>query len=181
MRKGDILPQILVRFLPVELYRSPAIRYRYEDIIGKAGEAFAGQLRGKIVLVGRESVADTISTFSGFHSEERFGFEAHADVLNTLLQKVHIDTLDSWKQLFIMLCMGALGTVPRLTELLKNPLLRRSYCTATIAAYLAMVVLLYVQYQVLLNPLYHISAFLLTYWVMGKAARRLKPRETSEQ
>jgi CHASE2 domain-containing sensor protein len=173
LKQGDLVPQLIVQFLPVENYRSAALRHRFEDVVRGAGDFGADAFRGKIVLVGRESDSDTISVFSGLRPERRYGFETHADILNTLLRGLRIHPLNPWGQFLLMLVMGALGAPPRFLQSLRQPFPRRLYCAGIVASYLGLTIICYLRYQVLLNTLYHISAFFMAYSAMGKAARRL--------
>lgn len=173
LKEGDLVPQLIVQFLPVKKYRSAALRFPFEDVVSRNGSFNADAFHGKIVLVGRESEADMISVFSGLRPEKRFGFEAHADILNTLLQGLRIHPLDPSVQFLLMLIMGALGAAPRFLHSLRRPFPRQLYCGGIVASYLGLTIISYLRYQVLLNTLYHISAFFMAYWAMGKAARRL--------
>ncbi len=173
LNQGDLVPQLIVRFLPVREYRAETVRHQYEDVISGRGGSGAAAFRGKIVLVGRESDTDTISAFSGLRAEKRYGFEAHADILNVLLQGLRIHPLSRGGQFLLMLVMATLGAVPRFLQFLHQPLPRRLYCSGIVAAYLGLTILSYLKYQILLNTLYHISAFFMAYWAMKKAARRL--------
>jgi CHASE2 domain-containing sensor protein len=171
LEKGDEVVQLIIEFRPRPMLRDR--RHRYEHIAGKADGASDNRFKGKIVLVGQETERDTISVFHGLWPEERYGLEVHADTLSTLLQGIHIHPLNDWGQFFIMLGMGALGAAARFFRAFASPLSRRLYCAAVVGIYLGASVLLYVEYQVLTNTVYHISAFFIAYWAMGKAARRM--------
>lgn len=173
LNQGDLAPQLIVRFLPVREYRTDAVRHRYEEVINGSGSSGAETFGGKIVIVGSESETDTISVFIGLEAEKRYGFEAHADILNTLLKGLRIHPLSPGGQFLLMLMMATLGAAPRFLKVLHQPLPRRFYCAGIVASYVGLTIFSYLIFNVLLNTLYHISAFFMAYGVMGKAARRI--------
>jgi CHASE2 domain-containing sensor protein len=172
LQKGDKVAYLIIEFHPLALLRDPARRYRYEDLAGPAESIADSRFHGRIVLVGQETEGDMISVFHGLGTEERYGFEIHADTLSTLLQGIHIHPLSPWGQFCLMLGMGFLGASARCLRLLSTPVARRVYCIAMVAAYLAASMWLYIEYQLLLNTIYHIGAFSLAYWALEKAMRR---------
>jgi CHASE2 domain-containing sensor protein len=173
VEKGDAVAQLMIEFRPLALLRDPARRYRYEDLADPPDSMADQRLQGRIVLVGRETEQDIASVFHGLRTEERYGFEVHADALTTLLRGIHIQPLSPWGQLSIMGAMGALGASARFVRPFASPLARRVYCLALVAAYLAASMWLYIAYQLLLNILYHLGAFFLAYWALEKAQRRM--------
>jgi CHASE2 domain-containing sensor protein len=173
LEKGDAVAQLIIEFHPLALLRDPARRYRYEDLADPPDGMVDQRLQGRIVLVGRETEQDMIAVFRGLRTEERYGFEVHADTLTTLLRGIHIQPLSPWGQLGIMGAMGALGASARFVRPFASPLARRVYCLALVAAYLAASLWVYLVYQLLLNILYHLGAFFLAYWALEQAKRRM--------
>lgn len=173
LKEGDVAAQLIIEFRPLEQLRDPTRRHRYEDIAGRAEGFLDSRFKEKIVLVGQENKDDRTSVCYRLGKEPRYGFEVHADTLNTLLQGIHIRPLNPWGQFCIMLGMGTLGAGARFFRPLASPVPRRLYCLAAVSVYLWIAVSLYVEYQILLNTLYHICAFFAAYWAMGKAAQRL--------
>jgi CHASE2 domain-containing sensor protein len=172
LEKDDTVAQLIVELTPLEQLRDPTRRYRFEDIFQEtvAGDRFTG----KIVLVGQEKKEDMKTVFREFRSEGRYGFEIHADMLNALLQGTRIRPLGLWEQFAVMLAMGILGVAPLFYRPLASPVWRRCcYFGAVFAAYVAFAIWLYVKDGILLNMLYHLGTMFITYWALGKAARRL--------
>jgi CHASE2 domain-containing sensor protein len=174
LARGDVVAQLIVEFRRLQDLRDPRRRHRYEDIIDATGLRGTERFRGKIVLVGYATDRDMVSVPRGLRVEERYGFEVHADALNTLLHGTHIHSLDRFNQLLVMLGMGALGGLPRLARSLTTPLRRRIYLAGVLAAYVAISMLIYVELDILLNAAYHMGACLIAYWALGRAARKLK-------
>jgi len=173
LEKGDAVAQLIIEFRPLALLRDPIRRHRYEDLAGEADGISDSRFQGRIMLVGQETEKDMISVFHGLRTEERYGFEVHADTLATLLQGIHIHPLSPWGQFCLMLGMGALGASVRFWRPLSSLVARRIYCITMVAAYLAASIWLYIAYQLLLNTIYHIGAFFLAYWTLEKAMRRI--------
>ena len=177
LEEGDTVAQLIIEFCALKQLRDPARRHRYEDISAELGAG--DRFTGKIVLVGQENESDTMNV--GFRNEERYGFEVHADMLNTLLKGTRIHPVGLWEQFFVMLAMGALGAAPRFYRPLASPVLRRCYLGAVLASYIALAIWLYVKYEVLLNMLYHLGTLFIAYWALGKAARRLGLWDTDDR
>ncbi len=96
-------------------------------------------------------------------SEERFGVELHADVVNALQNKIFIRPAKASTQFALILAMGVAGSFLAL-RIQKRPLsVRAAVVLALGFAYVAFCVFVYVQTQVLLNYLYHLVAFGVSY------------------
>jgi CHASE2 domain-containing sensor protein len=170
LEKGDTIAQLVIDFSPLEQLRDPAQRYQYENILQDPN--LRDRFSGKIVLVGQESKNDRKKVFIAFRGEERYGLEVQADMLNTLLRGTWIRPLGLWQQYFVMLVMGALGAAPRFYRRLASPGRRHWYLGAIVAAYTSIAIALYVNYGILLNMLYDLGTMFISYWALGKAARR---------
>lgn len=171
LREEDGVAELIVEFRPLAALRDPSLRSPYEAIVDR--KFSPGRFKGKIVLVGVESDVDKVKVFNGWRSEVRYGFEVHADAINTLLAETAIHPLDAGGQLFLMFCMAGLGAVPRLKPIASRAW-SRVYVVAILMGYFALAILVHVQFDVLLNLAYHIGAFLLTYWTSGRIARKLE-------
>jgi CHASE2 domain-containing sensor protein len=176
LEKGDVVAQLIVDFRPAS--QLALRRHRYEDIVLAPASIDAGRFKDKIVLVGFETRDDRVSVLRGLVAEERAGYEVHADALNTLLHGTRIRPLEPSGQLLIMMPMGALGVAGRLASVLKPRLVRRLYLAGVPLLYFALSVLLYVEADILLNQAYHLGAFFVAYWALGKIAHRRHLLET---
>ena len=94
-------------------------------------------------------------------------------MLNTLLRGTWIRPLGLWQQYLVMLMMGAVGAAPRFFRPLASPGRRLCYLGAMLAIYIAVAIGLYVNYGILLNMLYDLGTMFISYWALGRAARRL--------
>jgi hypothetical protein len=122
------------------------------------------------VLVGVETSRDSFSV--GPRGERRFGFELHADALNTILSGVTVRPLGQGVQLLISVGLALLGGGVRQWEAGSA---RRRWGVWAVAlalvAYLVGVIYGYSRYHVLLNTLYHAVALVGAYVLVGVAHR----------
>ena len=58
-----------------------------------------------------------------------------------------------------------------------RPLQRRLLVVAGVLLYLALTILIYARYGLLFNTAYHLGAFLLTYWLLGRLAAASVPTD----
>ncbi|RDE49540.1 MAG: CHASE2 domain-containing protein [Candidatus Accumulibacter meliphilus] len=166
---GDLIADTRLRLAPIEIWRQPPRRYDYEQISGPAATIAADGLAGKIVLIGDGRTGeDHFQVRRGIGAEFRHGVELHADVVNNLLQEVHVRGLDPLLQVLAMAALAVAGAWLRLFRPAMPALWRRLLLLGCLLFYLALTVLIYVQFEVLLNTAYHIGAFLLSYWLLGK-------------
>jgi CHASE2 domain-containing sensor protein len=170
---GDTVAMLMIDLSPLPLLRSASTRFAYEQILEASVQELLG-FAGKIVLVGVEVRGKDVSpVFRGLTREERFGLELHADAVNTLLNGTVIRPLGAGGQFVIMLGLAFLGGRLWLWKLGGWRFLRPALVSAAILTYLAVSIYTYIEYRVLLNALYHLGAFGITYWATGKAERRI--------
>jgi CHASE2 domain-containing sensor protein len=174
LRKGDTVAQTIVRFSPLDALRDPSRRVRYESFFDGSTISLEQFANKKIIVVGSEVGEDPVSVRYRFRNEDRFGFEVHADVLGMLLQRITFRPLDRWEQFQIMVGMAILGQMPMLLKLFARVSFRRFYCLVILMLYMVVSVAVAVKYQILLNALYQVGAFLLTFGASTRIARRLQ-------
>ena len=174
LQNGDTVAQLIVRFSPLEVLRHPSRRLPYQAFFD--GTSISGdRFKGKIVVIGIDNDREDIRTVNyRFKNERRHGFEVHADVLETLLQEITFRPLGQWGQFQVMVVMAALGQIPMLLTLFRFASFRRFYGLLILILYITVSVAVVIEYRILLNTLYHVSAFLLTFWATIRIARRLQ-------
>jgi CHASE2 domain-containing sensor protein len=159
----------MIRLAPLAAWRDPLRRHDFEQLAGPGGGIKPGQLDGKIVLVGDARPGeDEFRVLQGLRPELRHGVELHADVVNNLLQGVHVRRLGATPQFLLMLVLAAAGGWLRVFRPATSVLARRLLVFAVVLAYLALTIVIYTSSGVLLNTAYHIGAFLLSYWLLGR-------------
>ncbi|WP_291993442.1 CHASE2 domain-containing protein [Candidatus Accumulibacter sp. ACC003] len=169
---GDEVAETLIRLAPLPAWRAAPQRYDYEQLAGPAATIGSGELAGKIVLIGDgRAGSDEFRVLYGIGAERRHGVELHADIVNNLLQGIHVRPLEPLLQGLLMVGMAAAGAWLRVFRPALRALPRRLLVAAALLLYLALTVVAYTQYGVLFNTAYHLGAFLLTYWLLGRLGK----------
>jgi CHASE2 domain-containing sensor protein len=166
---GDHVAEAMIRLAPVAAWRDPFRRHDFEQVVGPGATIKPGQLDGKIVLVGDARPGkDEFRVLQGLRPELRHGVELHADVVNNLLQGVHVRRLGATPQFLLMLLLATAAGWIRVAWPVTSALARGLVLFAVVSAYLAATIVIYTSYGVLLNTAYHLGAFLLSYWLLGR-------------
>ena len=170
---GDRVASAMIRVAAAAAWRDPARRFDYEQVAGPAGGFAAERLRGRIVIVGDARPGeDEFRIMRGLHAERRYGVELHADVLNNLVQGMQVRRPGSAPQFLLMLLMSAAGGWLRVGRPAMARWPRRLLAVAVVLAYLAATILVYAKYGLLLNTAYHVGAFVIAYWLLGRLSAR---------
>ena len=155
---------------PLAVLRDPVRRYRYDQVLDEPAADQLARLKGKIVLVGVETSRDSMAV--GPRGERRFGFELHADALNTILSGVTVRPLGQGMQLLISVGLALLGGSIRQWEAGSRHRRWGVWVVALVlVAYLGGVMYAYSRHHVLLNTLYHAVALVGAYVLVGLAHR----------
>jgi CHASE2 domain-containing sensor protein len=174
---SDRVALLAVDAMPVAALREPGRRLAYEDLVA-AGAPAAGagpDLTGKVVLVGAEADADSFAVLRGLSLEKRYGFEVHAEALNSLLQGRVIRPLGPRGQFAITLGLALLAALLRSPALDRRALARRALLAAAVVGYLAVGVYVYATSRVMVNTVYHLAALVLAYALLGRMRRQWWP------
>ena len=147
-------------------------KYSYESIINPPINDSLSPFKDKIVLVGVERKDDLFPIRHGLTTEEHYGVELHAAVIHSLLNGRAIQPLGSWQQLIVMAGLGLLGGLIKLKTLTLSPIFRISLLTTAFLFYFGIASYLFQAYLIVLNIIYHILAFAVSYWTIGTVKRR---------
>ncbi len=150
-------------------------KYPYESIITTADNSQLNRFKDKIVLVGVERKADLFPIRHGLTTEERYGVELHSAVIHSLLNDQVIQPLGSWQQFFVMVGLGLLGGLIRLKMLVLSPIFRAGILTTVFLCYVGIASYIFQAYLIILNTVYHLLAFAVSYWTVGIVKRRWFP------
>ena len=177
----DETAQLIVRLSDINHWRQPPARIKYEELVTRGEVSTTGQSdanwKGKIVLVGLTATgadpegadgSDLYKVLRGLNVEERFGVELHADVVSNLLSPSQLHSLHWAGQLLFTVASVGTALFVRLATIRLSRALKWSLVVASVGVYLVMVALLCAKFAVLLNSVYHLSAFIVTYWLLGK-------------
>ncbi len=135
-------------------------QYPYHRVLLDAASENAKQaFKNKILIVGHRNAKDVHRIRRGLRTEIRYGYELHADALNTLLQGVRIRPVGPAWQFGIMLLMGLLGAG---TSGIFRARFTGRLLIALCGLYLGGAVWLAAAGALLVNPLYHLTALFLS-------------------
>jgi CHASE2 domain-containing sensor protein len=166
---GSAVARLIMRLSHRERLREPSRRSTLPEVL--AGSIDARAFSGKHVLVGAEHPFDLLETRMDI-SGQRYGFEFHADVVNALLNDQAVRPMPLAAQWLMALLMISLAAAYRLWRLDKprrwDPLVLAAACIL----YMAVAIMLYAKLELIADGLYHISAFIVTWWVLGMLERR---------
>ena len=126
---------------------------------------------GKRVIVGAERPLDAVQTRMDI-SGQRYGFEFHADVLNALLNDAAIRPMPFAAQWLLVLLMIVVAATYRLWRLGRPRRWDWLVLIAGCALYVAVTVVVYAKFQLLADGLYHVAAFVGTWWLLAILERR---------
>ena len=167
--RGSEVARIIMRLSHRERLREPSRRFAMPAVL--TGSVDPQVFSGKRVLVGAEHPLDSLATRMDLN-ERRYGFEFHADVINALLNGQAVRPMPFAAQWLMALLMISLAAAYRLWRLDKSRRWDFLILAAACMLYLAAAVILYAKLELIADGLYHISAFILTWWVLGLLERR---------
>jgi CHASE2 domain-containing sensor protein len=166
---GDVAANRIIDVTPRRLLRDSRRRLAYEDVLASPNTRL-GAVNGKIVLVGEESSRERFPLRRGLSSEDRYGYELHADAMNTLFQPLTIRPLAAGWQLLIIFILSLAGGLVWVWQP-NRPLIRWAVLAALGALYLAAAIWAYGRYRALLTTAYPLLALLLSYLVVRRFRR----------
>jgi CHASE2 domain-containing sensor protein len=174
---SDLVALLAADAMPLAAVRDPSRRLAYEELLSTSGAGGhpAFDLGGKVVLVGAEDDGDAFAVLRGLSAEKRYGFEIHADALDTLLRGAAIRPLRPAAQLALMLAFAGVAALLRAPALEARPRARHVMLAAAVVIYLAAGVYAYVAARLMVNTVYHLAALLLTYALLGRMRRQWWP------
>jgi CHASE2 domain-containing sensor protein len=168
---GDRVANRFIEFTPRRLLRDPERRFAYERILAPGDQSAAAELNGKIVVVGVEVPSESFDVRRGLAvTEERYGFELHADAINTLLQPRTIRPLAPGWDFLAIVVLSFFGGLLWVSQP-ERSLVRWALLLTVAVLYVFAAILAYGRYRVLLNTGFALLALLLSYWVMGRLRR----------
>lgn len=177
LAEGDFVATTLIRLAPLATWRDPRRRYDYEQFGSSAASPTDLRLTNRIVFVGdTRQQGDEFLVRRGLAAEWRAGVELHADVTNNLLQGIHVRGLNPLAQFLVMLALAAAGGWLRVTRPQMQRRRRALLVGGAVLLYLALTVVFYTQFGLLLNTAYPLAAFLLAYVLLDRIARSTDSR-----
>ncbi len=166
---GDVAANRIIDVTPSGMLRDPKRRLAYEDIIAGSDPGL-GNVKGKIVLVGVEIPEEKFALRRGLSSEERYGYELHADAMNTLFQPLTIRPLAAGWQFLIIFALSLAGGLVWVWQPNRH-LVRWVVLAALALLYLGAAIWAYGRYRALMTTIYPLLALLLSYVVVRRFRR----------
>ncbi|HPF59082.1 MAG TPA: CHASE2 domain-containing protein [Candidatus Competibacteraceae bacterium] len=145
---------------------------RYELIINHPDRNQLDRFNNKIVLIGIERKEDLFPVLKGLTAEEHYGIELHFAIIQSLLSGKTIQPLSSQWQFFTMLVLGLMGGLARLQTRLPSLIFRIGISIILFLVYFAIASYIFQAYRIILNTVYDILAFWVSYWTAGIVKRR---------
>lgn len=175
--KGDLDADLFIDLSPAHVIRDEDRSIPYETIVGGQDmEALGTRFAGSIVFVGQTVSGEDYHNVFDLETGQRYGVELQADAFNTLMQIEAgfpvIRAAPLIAQTAVTIAMVLLGAFIRFWVPKSSRGLRLILVAGIFATYIASMLLLSINYRVLLDSLYHVSAFGLAYVLAGWIERR---------
>lgn len=175
---GDVAANRIIDVTPSRILRDPKRRLAYEDVLTSSNSQL-GDVKGKIVVVGVEVPNEKFDLRRGLSREVRYGYEVHADAMNTLFQPITIRPLAAGWQFLIILVLSLAGGLVWVWQP-NRTFVRWSVLVALAVLYVAGAIAAYGRYRALLTTVYPLLALLLSYLVVRRFRRSaLQSSQTS--
>lgn len=171
MTAGSRYGELLAVRAPLAEWRDPVRRFDYAAVLAASPQSL-GWVRGRIVLVGGAVAADLTRGRVGLRTDKRYGVERHADAIATILGNAETRPVGRAAEYLIVAALAGLGAL--LASLGPRPRrLRAILISLGVLAGLALLsTMLYWSGHRLLNLLYPLLAFLLTFTILLRLRRR---------
>jgi CHASE2 domain-containing sensor protein len=153
-----------------EYLRDPSRMIRAENLLAEPPSP--GVWRGKIIVVGVTHQLDVLQTRLDIAGPQRFGYEFQADTVNSLLTGAVVTPVGFLAQWMMSLVMVLTAIAYRLWRVGKSRRLDIAVFPLIVIVYLSGMVLLYAQFRLLVDGLYHLAAFIVTWWVLVALEKR---------
>lgn len=167
---GAELARLIFPLSHRERLRDPARRIDAATLLAEAPAP--GNWRGKIVVVGVMHPLDVLQTRLDRAGPLRYGFEFQADAINALLTGTVVRPVGFLAQWLLALAMVLAAIAYRLWRVGKSRRLDLAVLPLAVVAYLGVMVILYARFGLLVDGLYHLAAFIVTWWVLALLERR---------
>lgn len=153
-----------------ERLRDAVLRIGAENLL--AEPPAPGVWRGKVIVVGAAHPLDVLQTRLDRAGPQRYGFEFQADAVNSLLTGAVVTPVGFLAQWLLSLSMVLAAIAYRLWRIGKSRRLDVAVLPLAVIVYLGVMVLLYAKFRLLVDGLYHLAAFIVTWWVLAALERR---------
>jgi len=172
INKHDLSANIIIDSAWLKDPKESQSKYSYESIIKNTDDHLSAHFNDQIALIGIERKDDLFPIMNGLKKEERYGVELHSAIIHSLLNGKIIRPLGSWQELFMMIGIGLLSGFIRIKTSSLSLLYRAGLLTVTFLLYFVIASYIFYAYLVVLNTVYHVLAFGVSYWAAGTVRKR---------
>jgi CHASE2 domain-containing sensor protein len=169
---GDSVGNMLYAPVPAAALRDPNRRFDYAAILAMPPAELVNFVGGRLVLVGGEH-DDVFSERRGWFKERRYGVEYHAEAVNTLLNGSSVQYPDTTLPVLLMAVLGFAGSYIRGGFSARSGYTRLIATAIVLLLTLGCTLFLYAAYYLLLNILYPVGAFAISYLLTGRIDKRI--------
>ncbi|MDM8553538.1 CHAT domain-containing protein [Desulfococcaceae bacterium HSG7] len=173
IQENDKAASVFLNLSPIEVLEGSPPSWQYDAVINMTDSDLKKNFYGRVVFVGVAIESDRRNVYWEFLGIKRYGVQLHAEALNTLLNEVVIRSLGNTGQLYIMIFLGLLGAFIRFKAAPLPRFVRAILICAVLGGYFMSTILIYAWFHILLNTVYHLLAFWLTYWATDKIERKM--------
>ena len=165
---GTRTAELMVRTSPLERLR--ARRLDFDEVL--AGRVTPARMSGKTVVIGYETTEEMFTVAHGLRSEQRFGYELHADGMNTLKTRRTPRFVDLTIQALTAGMFAGIGASLGVRQ--RNARAWKTWATgiAILAAYAGATVALAASDDVLLYGTYDIAAYAFAFALYRHLSKR---------
>ena len=169
---------LLLRLSPSGYWHDATRRISYADVLNPAANAPQFRPEGKITLIGvTRRGEDAHDVVRGWTTEKVYGVELHADAIANISRSIAVRPLGPTAQWLLMLALAAAGAALSFLLFDRPPWHRRLVLGAMLLAYATVGVACYLAFDILLNTLYDVAAFVAAYtWLSRLQRKALEPR-----
>ncbi|MCB1751638.1 MAG: CHASE2 domain-containing protein [Gammaproteobacteria bacterium] len=178
LRQDTHTALILLRLSPLTALRGKQSHLEMDAVL--AGRFDAEKIRGRTVIVGVEAPEEEFTVAYGLGPEQRYGYELHADAINTLKTNRVVQPMRAYPQLFLLLAVSGAGAWLGIKLYHRPAWFRRLTLTLLMFLYLLVSVYLVAGENLLLHLSYDLFALVVAYlmfrrfsskWLIGNDAR----------
>ena len=163
--------ELLVRLTPADGLLARRIPFD----VALSGSFPPERVVGKTLVVGYESEPENFRVAYGLHAEQRYGYQLHAEAINTLLTGRILQSIGPYPQLIISLLIASAGAGMGILLRATRDWRRWVVGTFLLATYGVAAIAVAAGEDILLNSAYDIGAFAFSYLLFRRLSMRWLP------
>jgi CHASE2 domain-containing sensor protein len=166
---GSEVARLIIPVSHRERWHDASRRFKFDDVLEHRVDAAA--FAHKTVVIGAEHRHDRVRTRLD-RADARFGFEFQADAINALMNGDIVQPLGLLGQAGLILAMAGLASAWRVWHLDHRWRFNKAALACVVVLYLALAVLAYIKFRILINPVYQVATLLTVWGILAQLERR---------